>query len=66
MSASDKKFSWGRAVNDAVNKFLQVSLFGALVVGGWGTTGNSLAVALTSISAVSMDEEESVFLVGSI
>ncbi|KAA8623896.1 hypothetical protein SMACR_08979 [Sordaria macrospora] len=44
-----KGISWGRAVNDAVKKFLQFQL-----------TVNITAVALTFISAVSNDEEQSV------
>ncbi|KAK0648555.1 hypothetical protein B0T16DRAFT_388755 [Cercophora newfieldiana] len=44
-----KGISWGRAVNDAVKKFLQFQL-----------TVNITAVALTFISAVASDEEESV------
>ncbi|KAK1782143.1 hypothetical protein QBC45DRAFT_6482 [Copromyces sp. CBS 386.78] len=44
-----KGISWGRAVNDAVKKFLQFQL-----------TVNITAVALTFISAVSSDEEQSV------
>lgn len=44
-----KAMSWGRAVNDAVKKFLQFQL-----------TVNITAVVLTFISAVSNDNEESV------
>ncbi|KAK3345948.1 hypothetical protein B0T25DRAFT_266143 [Lasiosphaeria hispida] len=44
-----KGISWGRAVNDAVKKFLQFQL-----------TVNITAVALTFISAVASNEEESV------
>ncbi|KAK0724204.1 hypothetical protein B0H67DRAFT_101167 [Lasiosphaeris hirsuta] len=44
-----KGISWGRAVNDAVKKFLQFQL-----------TVNITAVALTFISAVASNEEQSV------
>ncbi|KAK4118045.1 calcium-translocating P-type ATPase [Parathielavia appendiculata] len=44
-----KGISWGRAVNDSVKKFLQFQL-----------TVNVTAVALTFISSVASDEEESV------
>ncbi|KAK3314088.1 hypothetical protein B0H66DRAFT_371380 [Apodospora peruviana] len=44
-----KGISWGRAVNDAVKKFLQFQL-----------TVNITAVILTFVSAVSSDEEQSV------
>ncbi|KAK4149094.1 hypothetical protein C8A00DRAFT_47224 [Chaetomidium leptoderma] len=44
-----KGISWGRAVNDAVKKFLQFQL-----------TVNITAVALTFVSAVASDKEESV------
>ncbi|KAK4096684.1 calcium-translocating P-type ATPase [Parathielavia hyrcaniae] len=44
-----KGISWGRAVNDAVRKFLQFQL-----------TVNVTAVALTFISSIASDKEESV------
>jgi P-type Ca2+ transporter type 2C len=44
-----KALKWGRAVNDAVKKFLQFQL-----------TVNVTAVALTFVSAVASDKEESV------
>ncbi|KAH6844563.1 hypothetical protein B0I37DRAFT_310916 [Chaetomium sp. MPI-CAGE-AT-0009] len=44
-----KGISWGRAVNDAVKKFLQFQL-----------TVNVTAVVLTFVSSVASDEEESV------
>lgn len=62
-----KGISWGRAVNDAVKKFLQVSRvvrtsfgLGLLTRSQFQLTVNITAVVLTFVSAVASNEEESV------